>query len=195
VPEQLRSDEEINAAHIAAPELHNAPIYLAPYTDEWPLLFQREATRIHAALGDRVRLLEHVGSTSVPGLSAKPKIDVLLVVDDSSDEASYVPPMESVGYVLRIREPEWHQHRLFKGPDTDVNIHVHTAGCAEIDRMLQFRDHLRSNETDRLVYEHKKQELAQRTWKYVQHYADAKSAVVEDIVSRTTAAGATCATY
>jgi GrpB-like predicted nucleotidyltransferase (UPF0157 family) len=103
--------------------------------------------------------------------------------------------MEAAGYLLRIRETDWHQHRLFKGPDTDINLHVHTVGCAEIARMLAFRDRLRSNEADRLLYERKKHELAGQTWKYVQHYADAKSSVVEEIIGRTPAAGATCAKY
>ena len=191
----LRSDEEIEAARIGGAELHNAPIYLAPYSSEWPALFEREAARVRDVLGDRVVMLEHVGSTSVPGLSAKPRIDMLLVVDDSADEASYVPPMEAAGYTLRIRERDWHEHRLFKGPDTDINLHVHTVGCAEIERMLGFRDRLRSNEHDRVVYEQKKQELGQRTWKYVQLYADAKSEVVEDIISRTSASGAVCITH
>ena len=191
----LRSDEEIEAARIGGAELHNAPIYLAPYSSEWPALFEREAARVRDVLGDRVVMLEHVGSTSVPGLSAKPRIDMLLVVDDSADEASYVPPMVAAGYTLRIRERDWHEHRLFKGPDTDINLHVHTVGCAEIERMLGFRDRLRSNEHDRVVYEQKKQELGQRTWKYVQLYADAKSEVVEDIISRTSASGAVCITH
>src|SRR6187549_3643059 len=116
----LRSDEEIAAARIGGAELHNAPIHLAPYSAEWPRLYDREAARVRRVLGDRVVMLNHVGSTSVPGLSAKPRIDMLLVVDDSSDEASYVPPMEAAGYTLRIREPAWHEHRLFKGPDTDI---------------------------------------------------------------------------
>ncbi len=148
----------------------------------------REATRIRAVLGDRVLMLEHVGSTSVPGLAAKPIIDIILAVADSADEAAYVPAMESAGYVLHIREPEWHQHRLFKGPDTNINLHVYSFGCPEIDRMLVFRDWLRSNDADRELYERTKRELAKQTWKYVQNYADAKTSVVEQIVARARAA-------
>jgi GrpB-like predicted nucleotidyltransferase (UPF0157 family) len=180
----LRSDEEIAAARIGPPEIHNSTIHLAPYDPEWSRLFEREEQRIRAALGDRALLIEHVGSTSVPGLSAKPIIDIVLVVAETTDEPAYVPAMEVAGYVLRIREPDWHQHRLFKGPDTAVNLHVFTIGCAEIERMLCFRDHLRSDEADRTLYENAKQELARRTWRYVQHYADAKSAVVEEILTR-----------
>ena len=88
-------------------------------------------------------LLEHTGSTSVPGLAAKPIIDITLAVPDSSDEDAYAPALEAAGYVLRIREPDWHEHRVFKGPDTNVNLHVFSDGCPEIDRMLRFRDWLR----------------------------------------------------
>ena len=147
-------------------------------------MFERESARIRAALGAHALLVEHAGSTSVPGLSAKPLIDIVLAVADTADEPSYGPPLERAGYVMRVREPDWHEHRLFKGPDTDVNLHVFTLGCIEIERMLSFRDHLRTNEADRLLYEGAKQDLAQRTWKYTQHYADAKSAVVEDILQR-----------
>ena len=91
---------------------------LVEYRAEWPALFVREASRVRATLGARVLMLEHVGSTSVPGLAAKPIIDMILAVADSADEPAYVPAMESAGYVLKIREPEWYQHRLFKGPDT-----------------------------------------------------------------------------
>lgn len=180
----LRSDAEIAAARIGPPEVLNAPVTLADYDPGWPQRFEREAARIRAILGDQVKLLEHVGSTSVPGLAAKPIIDMLLALPNTRDETSYVPPMEAAGYVLRIREPDWYEHRVFKGPDTNVNLHVFPAGCPEIARMLGFRDHLRTNEADRLLYERTKRELASRTWKYVQHYADAKTAVVEEILAR-----------
>src|ERR1035441_10286082 len=123
-------------------------------------------------------------SPSGPGPPAKPIIDMLLVVADSSDEPEYVPPMESSGYVLRIREPDWYQHRLFKGPDANINLHVFSAGCVEIDRMLRFREHLRSCAADRELYARTKHELATRRWSYVQEYADAKTDVVEAIIAR-----------
>ena len=124
------------------------------------------------------------GSTAVPGLPAKPLIDIVLEVADSADEAAYVPAMESAGYVLRIREPDWFEHRVLKGPDTDVNVHVFTAGCEEVDRMLLFRDWLRENAADRELYAERKRELAGREWKYMQQYADAKTAVVDEIMGR-----------
>jgi GrpB-like predicted nucleotidyltransferase (UPF0157 family) len=182
------TEEELRAAHVDQPPMRlDGPVLLAEYHPAWPALYAREAERVRAALGERV-LLEHVGSTSVPGLAAKPKIDMLLGVADSADEAAYVPALEAAGYVLHIREPDWYEHRLFKGPDTDINLHVFTAGHPEIGRMIAFRDWLRANEEDRRLYERSKRELATRTWAYAQHYADAKTAVVEEIIARALAA-------
>jgi GrpB-like predicted nucleotidyltransferase (UPF0157 family) len=164
-----------------------ATITLAEYDPAWPGLFGREADRIRAALGSRVLLLEHAGSTSVPGLAAKPVIDIVLAVPDSADEQAYLPALEEVGYFLHIREPGWFEHRLFKGPDTDINLHVFTAGAAEIDRMLRFRDRLRAHPQDRRAYERLKRELAQRAWPSVQDYADAKTETVRQIADRATA--------
>ena len=178
------SDDEIRAAVVGDVVEHNATIELADYDDEWPRLFQREAHRIRGALGSKALLLEHVGSTSVPGLAAKPIVDIDLVVADSSDESDYVPELEAAGYVLRIREPDWFEHRLFKGPDTNVNVHTFSEGCPEVERMVAFRDWLRTHDDDRELYERAKRELAAQEWKYVQNYADAKSLVVEDILSR-----------
>ena len=120
----------------------------------------------------------------MPGLVAKPIIDMLLVVTDSADEDAYVPAMEAAGYVLRIREANWYEHRMFKGPDTEINLHVFSRGCPEIDRMLMFRDWLRRNAADRDLYARTKLALARKEWKYVQNYADAKTIVIEEIIAR-----------
>jgi GrpB-like predicted nucleotidyltransferase (UPF0157 family) len=179
------TEEQLRAITVGGePPQLNAPVTLTPYDPQWPGLFDREATRIRDALGERALVVEHVGSTSVPGLAAKPIIDIVLVVEDSADEGAYVPALEAAGYVLRIREPEWFEHRLFKGPDTNVNLHLFSRGCVEADRMVAFRDHLRANERDRRLYEDAKRDLAARRWKYVQNYADAKTAVVSEIMAR-----------
>jgi GrpB-like predicted nucleotidyltransferase (UPF0157 family) len=183
-------EAEIRAVTIGQPQRISGPIQLVEYDPAWPELFRREAARIRGALGSRALLVEHAGSTSVPGLAAKPIIDIVLAVPDSADEGAYVPAMEAAGYVLRIREPDWFEHRLFKGPDTNVNIHVFTAGSPEIDRMLAFRDHLRTNDEDRALYERAKRRLAAQHWEFVQNYADAKTEVVEEIIARATALGA-----
>ena len=187
-PDEIHT--RVHAATVGEPARIDGPIHLADPDPAWPSLFEREAARIRAALGGRVRLLEHVGSTSVPGLAAKPIIDMVLAVPDSADEASYVPDLEAAGYVLRIREPEWFEHRVFKGPDTDVNLHVFTEGASEIGRMLTFRDRLRASDADRDRYAAVKRDLAARRWTWVQEYADAKSAVVAEILERAEAGGA-----
>lgn len=172
------------AATIGEPTRVDGQVHLAEYDPAWPALYEREAARIRSILGERVRLLEHAGSTSVPGLAAKPIIDMILAVADSADEGAYVPPMEATGYVLRIREPDWFEHRLFKGPDTNINLHVFSDGSPEIERMLAFRDRLRDHDDERRRYEGAKRELAAREWTYVQHYADAKGEVVEGMIER-----------
>lgn len=177
-------DEYMQSVTIGARKRVDGPIHLADYDPEWPVLYEREAARIRALLGERALLLEHAGSTSVPGLAAKPIIDIVLGVTDPADEPGYVPPLEAGGYVLRIREPDWHQHRVFKGPDTDINLHVFAAGSSEIERMLAFRDRLRTDEDERDRYLAAKRELAARHWTYVQDYADAKGEVVEGIIAR-----------
>ncbi len=162
----------------------NTTVTLVEYDSRWPEQFQAESTRICAALGEKALMVEHVGSTSVPGLAAKPVIDIVLAVGDSADEGSYLPALESAGYQLRIREPEWFEHRLLKNATAAVNLHVFTAGCPEIGRMLLFRDWLRANEADRALYEATKRRLASREWKYMQDYADAKGEVVNQIMER-----------
>lgn len=162
-------------------------VTLVDYDPEWPALYEREAERIRAALGDRALLVEHAGSTAVPGLAAKPKIDIALAVAASADEGAYVPALEAAGYRFHLREPDWHEHRLLRDTDPDVNLHVFSAGCPEIDRMLRFRDHLRMDTTDRELYERTKRDLAAQPWEKVQDYADAKTAVIEQILGRAAA--------
>ena len=180
----MTSDEKLLAAVVGGLPPKSGPVVLVDYDPEWPRLFEREEERIRTALGERALEVEHAGSTSVPGLAAKPIIDIVLVVADSTDEPAYVPALEAFGYSLRIREPDWFEHRCLKSREPEVNLHVFSAGCPEIERMLAFRDHLRRDAADRELYERTKRELAQREWKYVQHYADAKSEVVEQILLR-----------
>ncbi|GHO79008.1 hypothetical protein KSD_67790 [Ktedonobacter sp. SOSP1-85] len=181
---RITTEEQLQAVTVGESKPLNGSVTIADYDPAWPELFEREAEKIRAALGERIVLLEHAGSTSVPGLAAKPILDILLVVPNSADEAAYVSALEGAGYVLRIREPEWHEHRMLKGDNPAVNLHVFSPGCPEVERMLLFRDWIRRNEADRLLYEHTKRELARKTWKYTQNYADAKTLVVEEILAR-----------
>lgn len=179
-----RTAEQLRAITIGEPTRPTGPVAIADYDPDWPRRFAREAASVRAALGGRVLLLEHVGSTSVPELAAKPCINMVLVVPDAADEGEYVPALEAAGFILRIREPDWYEHRMFHRSDPTVHLHVFSPGCAEVERMLLFRDRLRENDADRQLYERTKRELAQRQWAFMQDYADAKSAVVEEIMAR-----------
>ena len=187
-PAAPHTEAEIRAHTIGELKPLSAPIQIADYDPRWPELFAHEAAKVRAALDSRALRVEHVGSTSVPGLAAKAIVDMLLVVADSADEASYVPPLEAAGYTLRIREPEWHQHRMLKGAveGRTVHLHVFSAGCEEGTRMLRFRDWLRTSDADRELYERTKRELARQEWKHMQNYADAKTQVVAEIMARAT---------
>jgi GrpB-like predicted nucleotidyltransferase (UPF0157 family) len=134
-------------------------ILIVEYDPRWPDLFAREAARIRSALGSRAQRIEHAGSTSVPGLAAKPVVDVVLVVADSADEDAYAPALKAAGYVLSIREPHWYEHRMF-------------------------RDWLRGNAVDRDLYARTKLALAQKEWENVQNYADAKTVIIDEIIAR-----------
>jgi GrpB-like predicted nucleotidyltransferase (UPF0157 family) len=178
------SEEYLRAHTIGELKPLSAPIRLVDYDPTWPDKFQQEAQRIRRALGEQASRVEHVGSTSVPDLLAKPIIDIVLVVADSANETEYVTSLEEAGYMLDVREPDWYEHRMFKGPKNDVNIHVFSVGCPEVARMLAFRDWLRTNEADRELYARFKGTLVQREWRYTQNYADAKTPVIEQIMSR-----------
>jgi GrpB-like predicted nucleotidyltransferase (UPF0157 family) len=179
------SDEEMAALRVSGVATpHNDTVYLASYHPAWPEHYAEEARFIRAAIGDRAIVLEHVGSTSIPGLSAKPIIDIVLAVADSADEDAYVPPLSRNGFRLHLREPDWNQHRVLKGERRLVNLHVFTVGSPEIVRMVGFRDYLRTHPEELRLYEETKRELAGRVWRHVQHYANAKSEVVEAIIGR-----------
>ena len=181
------SDEQIRAASVGGAPRQYLDIVVADYDPEWPEWFEGAAERIRAALGETALEIHHVGSTSVPGLMAKPLIDINLVVADTTDEEAYVPQLEAAGYVLRVREPDWFEHRMLRGFEPPVNLHVFPPDCSEVERMLVFRDWLRANDADRELYARTKRELGAQEWKYVQNYADAKTAVVEEILKRATA--------
>ena len=165
------AEEYLKQVTVGEVEAHGGTIRLCPYDPRWPEQFRREAEKIRAALGDRALAVEHVGSTSVPGLCAKPILDILLLTADAG------------------REPDWFQHRMLRGTDPAVNLHVFSAGCPEAARMLAFRDWLRTCRADRDRYAAEKRRLAGRQWAYVQDYADAKTAVVGEILERIRQAG------
>jgi GrpB-like predicted nucleotidyltransferase (UPF0157 family) len=159
-------------------------VEIHPYDPSWPARFETERACIVAALGATAVGVEHTGSTSVPGLGAKPTIDITLTVPDSTDETAYVPALEEVGFIFLMREPEWFEHRLFRRDPRLVNLHVFSVGCSEVEQMVGFRDWLRTHPVDRELYERTKRELASRPWAVVQDYADAKTDIVTEIKRR-----------
>ena len=164
-------------------------IKIVGYDTDWPKKFARHANIIADALGGAALRIEHIGSTSVPGLAAKPIIDILVVVHDSADESSYLARLGMAGYVLRVREPDWNEHRMFRTPERDAHVHIYSAGCPEIERCLTFRDRLRRNLDDRSRYEKTKRLLATHDWSDMNEYAEAKTKVIESIIAAARAVG------
>lgn len=168
---------------IGGPEAR--PVEIVDHRPEWAERFQLERAKIAHALPHAIAI-EHVGSTSVPGLGAKPIVDIQVELD-GLDEARDIPPLEAAGYVLRVREPN---HLMVRTPERDVHVHL-WADEPDIDRHLLFRDWLRTNEADRENYEAVKRDLATRTWRDMNDYADAKSDVINAITARAASWAAT----
>lgn len=158
----------------------------------WPATYREHERRIRGALAtiDSAITVEHIGSTSVPGLAAKPIVDIVVVVPDITDEDAWLGPLLDAGYVLRVREPG---HRLVRTPGRDVHVHVYERGARAVDEYLLLRDHLRADADDRALYEQTKRELLTRQWDDMNDYADAKTAVIQAIKDRARAARGTSA--
>jgi GrpB-like predicted nucleotidyltransferase (UPF0157 family) len=169
--------------YVLPPQRLDGPIQLVDADPRWSSQFEILRDVIHRVLGRRVLALEHVGSTSVPGLLAKPILDISLVVSDPASEQDYVPMLATVGYVLHLREPDWFEHRLLRHRDPAANVHVFGPHSVEVERMICFRDLLRTHAELRQEYASAKRELAAHYWDYVQDYANAKSQIVERILA------------
>lgn len=145
---------------------------------DWAQKFTTERNRIVHALGTRARRVDHIGSTAVPGLPAKPIIDINLSVDDVDDEAAYLPQLLAAGYQLRLRQ---RGHRMARTPTKDVHVHVCTLGSDWEQRDLVFRDWLRTHPADRDRYATLKRQLAQQDWPDMNAYADAEGPFITEI--------------
>jgi len=172
-------DDLLNRVLIGGPQPTN--IVIVDYDPAWPLRYEQERTRIAAALQDRIRRIAHVGSTSVPGLAAKPIIDILVTLDAIEPDEQLVHELEAAGYRLRVREEG---HRMFRTPERDVHIHVYPDDSDEVERYFLLRDRLRRSDADRDLYAETKRELAKREWSDMNYYADAKSDVIRTILAR-----------
>ena len=158
-------------------------VTLSEYDPAWPRRFRERAAELREVLGHRAVLVEHIGSTSVPGLAAKPVVDIVVGIEDPDDEPAYLPDLEAAGYDLRVREP--HHRRLRTGdPDEPVNLHCYPPGHAEVRKYLVFRDRLRADAADRQLYEAAKRALADREWPDMNYYAEAKSPTIQAVLAR-----------
>jgi GrpB-like predicted nucleotidyltransferase (UPF0157 family) len=175
------TDDRLNALLVRG--MRPVLVELVDPDPAWAERYARRAAELRAALGPRARLVEHVGSTSVPGLVAKPTVDIVLGLDDVDDEPAYLPDLEALGYDLRVREPG---HRCLRigEPDELVNLHCYAHADAEIRRLLVFRDRLRADEADRELYAATKRGLAGREWRDMNYYAEAKGPVIKEILHR-----------
>ncbi|WP_382304410.1 GrpB family protein [Herbiconiux sp. UC225_62] len=156
-------------------------VELHDYDERWADVYREHRARILTALADADVAIEHIGSTCVPGLAAKPIVDIVLVVPDITAEEDYLEALLASGYVLRVREPG---HRLVRTPARDVHVHVYENGDAAVEEYLLLRDRLRSDAGDRALYESTKRELLRKRWEDMNDYADAKSEVIAAIKRR-----------
>ncbi|MBQ1014378.1 GrpB family protein [Micromonospora sp. M51] len=180
--------EQVDAGLVGEPPRTWASIVIEEYDPAWAQRFAAVRTSIVEALGDVALGVEHVGSTAVPGLAAKPIIDVDLTVEDTATEPAYLPALERLGYRLVLREPWWHGHRMLVGPAEDVNLHVWPQGAPEPVRHRLFRDWLRSHPDDRKRYAETKRRLARDTAHRPRDYSLAKNDVIDEIYARVFAA-------
>lgn len=171
--------EELKSVLIGG--LEPVTVTVVDYDPSWPLRFEELQARVRAALGANAVTVEHIGSTAVPGLAAKPIIDILIVVDDVNDEAGFVPPLQDAGFVLRVREPG---HRMMRTPVKDVHLHLYDPHAGAIRDYLDFRDWLRTHPDDCDLYEAAKRQLASQQWDDMNCYAEAKSDIITQILSR-----------
>ncbi len=168
---------------VGGPEPLELPLH--DYEDRWPDVYLEHRNRIRDALAPVDVDIEHIGSTSVPGLAAKPIIDIVVAVDDITAEEDYLDPLLAAGYELRVREPG---HRLVRTPARDVHVHVYERGAPAVNAYLLLRDRLRSDPDDRALYESTKRALLSRRWTDMNDYADAKTEVILAIQARAEAA-------
>jgi GrpB-like predicted nucleotidyltransferase (UPF0157 family) len=159
-----------------------APIAISTHRDSWAARYLQTASRIRAALGPRVLELEHVGSTAVPGLAAKDRVDIDLIVADPADEDAYVPDLTAAGFTLQTREPDWYQHRCLWTAGHDINLHVFGPDCDEFLRHVLLRDWLRVHQADRDRYAARKWEAAAEHPLSMPNYVAAKADVIVSIL-------------
>ena len=185
----VNDDHDRRRADVTTVDIVGGPealrVALHEHDPRWAVTYRHHEQRIREALAGSDVDVEHIGSTSVPGLAAKPIVDIVVAVDDITAEEDHVERLLAAGYVLRVREPG---HRLVRTPTRDVHVHLYERGDPAIGEYLLLRDHLRTDAADRDLYERTKRELMGRRWDDTNDYADAKTAVITAIKERARAA-------
>jgi GrpB-like predicted nucleotidyltransferase (UPF0157 family) len=184
MPSPPVTEEWLRSRNVGDPPRLSGPIEIVAYDPSWPSRYARHAARIRAALGPVALAVEHVGSTAVPGLAAKSRIDIDVIVADPRAEDAYLPALEAAGYVLRIREPDWYEHRCLHGFDPMANVHVFPPDCDEHLRHVILRDWLRTHPEDRARYAAEKRRIAQAGMTYMAEYANQKSTIIIELLRR-----------
>lgn len=187
-PYEVPSAEEIDAARVAASARAPETVEVVPPDPAWSQWYDAVRSRVVAALGEQVVSIAHVGSTSVPGLPAKPVVDVDLLVPDPADEEAWLPQLEAAGFELRVREPEWEEHRCLRGTDPACNLHVFAPDSRESRRHRMFGAWLRTHPADRELYASVKQEVARRGFTDAMLYNNEKAWVIYDLYEKIFAA-------
>lgn len=157
---------------------------LVDHDTSWAATFELHRAVIAGALGDRAGRIEHIGSTAVADLAAKPIVDIVVTVDDADDDAGFLPYLQAAGYSLRVVEPG---HRMLRPDDRRAHIHLYAHGDPAVDALVAFRDRLRSDTADRAAYAEAKRTLIAQGWASMDEYAQAKTPIVADILSRVSA--------
>jgi GrpB-like predicted nucleotidyltransferase (UPF0157 family) len=176
--------EQMAVALVGEPPAKWQSIVIEDYDPAWADRFADASALLKEVLGSLIVTIEHVGSTSVPGLAAKPIIDIDLLIEDTTDESTYIPALEGLGCRLVLREPWWYGHRMLVGLAEDVNLHVWPRSAPEPIRHRLFRDWLRSHPEDRDLYAATKRRLARDTADQPGDYSLAKNDVIDDIYTR-----------
>ncbi|MFC8301555.1 GrpB family protein [Micromonospora orduensis] len=183
--------DQVDAGLVGEPPRTWRSVVVEDHDPAWAVRYATVRALLIDALGTVAVGVEHVGSTAVPGLAAKPVIDIDLLVEDTGDESGYLPALERLGYRLVLREPWWHGHRMLLSPAEDVNLHVWPRGAPEPVRHRLFRDWLRTHPDDRERYATAKRRLARDTAQRPRDYSLAKNDVIDSIYARIFAAAAT----
>jgi GrpB-like predicted nucleotidyltransferase (UPF0157 family) len=162
---------------------YHTPIEILGYRDEWPALFEDERSRLRKEVGDQTIAIEHFGSTSVPGLAAKPIIDICPVVPDMSAAHACKPALLDLGYQFNAERENWLAFERYDGSSQQYNVHLHPRGSTRLERILLFRDYLRDHSHARAAYAAAKRHAAAVHPNDTSAYNDAKDDIAECLVT------------